>query len=203
MCLRCNTYSEIKSVSRREVEAERQEKGERGTKGEAEKEREKESEEEEEEESGGGAQGGKWCTKKPASTLDGNLKVPGSIPGSSLREIIHPKTTSYIGIMGDRFDLKLIPEFVGSTPVHDWVEKAEQHCLLSGVKNIEHVIPLRLSGGAFTVYQQLSAEKKNRNMRGSRQHYTKRLLSTPPLPGSNLRQEHYIQAKLWTCIWPS
>ena len=28
------------------------------------------------------------------STLDWNLKIPGSIPGSTLREIIHPKTTS-------------------------------------------------------------------------------------------------------------
>ena len=62
--------------------------------------------------------------------------------------------------MGDRFDLKLIPEFDGSTPVLDWVEKVELHCLLSGVKSIEHVIPLRLYGGAFTVYQQLSAEEK-------------------------------------------
>ena len=57
-----------------------------------EREREKESEEEKEE-SGGGTQRGKWCSKKPASTLDWNLKVPGSIPGSTLREIIHPKST--------------------------------------------------------------------------------------------------------------
>ena len=56
------------------------------------REREKESEEKKEE-SGGGTQREKWCSKKPASTLDWNLKVPGSIPGSTLREIIHPKTT--------------------------------------------------------------------------------------------------------------
>ena len=62
--------------------------------------------------------------------------------------------------MGDRFDLKLIPEFNGLTPVLDWVETVELHCLLSGVKSIEHVIPLRLSSGAFAVYQQLSAEEK-------------------------------------------
>ena len=62
--------------------------------------------------------------------------------------------------MGDRFDLKLIPEFNGLTPVLDWVEKVELHCLLSGIKSIEHVIPLRLSGGAFAVYQQFSAEEK-------------------------------------------
>ena len=36
----------------------------------------------------------------------------------------------------------------------------ELHCLWSGIKSIEHVIPLRLSGRAFAVYQQLSAEEK-------------------------------------------
>lgn len=62
--------------------------------------------------------------------------------------------------MADRFDLKLIPEFDGSDPVLSWVEKVELHCQLSGVKNVERVIPLRLTGGAFAVYQQLSAEEK-------------------------------------------
>ena len=58
-----------------------------------EREREKEREEEKEE-SGGGMQRGKWCSKKLASTFKWNLKIPGSIPGSTLREIIHPKTTT-------------------------------------------------------------------------------------------------------------
>ena len=85
------------SVSRQEAETEKRrnrKKGGRGTKGEAQREREREKEsEEEKKESGGGTQRGKWCSKKPASTLDWNLKVPGSIPGLTLREIIHPKTT--------------------------------------------------------------------------------------------------------------
>ena len=72
-------------LKEKKVEEERKEKH-------RESEREKESEEEKEE-SGGGTQRGKWCSKKPASTLDWNLKVPGSIPGSTLREIIYPKTT--------------------------------------------------------------------------------------------------------------
>ena len=107
------------SISRREAEAEKRrnrKKGGRGTKGEAESERESERKGEW---GRGGTQRGKWCSKKPASTLDWNLKVPDSIPGSTLREIIHPKTTSYFGVMGDRFDLKLIPDFNGSTPVFD------------------------------------------------------------------------------------
>ena len=41
----------------------------------------------------------------------------------------------------------------------------ELHCLLSGVMSIEHVIPLRLFGGAFAVYQQLSAEEKQSSER--------------------------------------
>ena len=65
----------------------------RSTERESEREREKESEKEKEE-SVGGTQRGKWCSKKPASTLDWNLKVPGSIPGSTLREIIYPQNYS-------------------------------------------------------------------------------------------------------------
>ena len=37
---------------------------------------------------------------------------------------------------------------------------AELVCRLSGVKNIECVVPMRLSGGAYAVYQQLSEEKR-------------------------------------------
>ena len=60
------------------------------------------------------------------------------------------------------FDPKLIPLFDGTDPgqsVVEWVEKAELVCRLSGVKNIECVVPMRLSGGACAVYQQLSEEK--------------------------------------------
>lgn len=59
-----------------------------------------------------------------------------------------------------KFDLKLIPEFDGSTSVVDWVERVELTCRLCGVKQIELVIPLRLTGGALDVYQQLSDEDK-------------------------------------------
>ncbi len=62
----------VVTFSQREAEAGR------GTKEEAQREREREKEE-----SGGGTQRGKWCSKH----------FPGSIPGSTLREIIHPKTT--------------------------------------------------------------------------------------------------------------
>ena len=61
------------------------------------------------------------------------------------------------------FDPKLIPLFDGTDAgqsVVEWVEKAELVCRLSGVKNIECVVPMRLSGGAYAVYQQLSEEKR-------------------------------------------
>ena len=61
------------------------------------------------------------------------------------------------------FDRKLIPLFDGTDPgqsVIEWVEKAELVCWLSGVKNIECVVLMRLSGGAYAVYQQLSEEKR-------------------------------------------
>ena len=57
-------------------------------------------------------------------------------------------------------DLRIIPEFDGSQPVLEWLEKVELTCRLRSVTELENVIPLRLTGGAFNVYQQLSAEEK-------------------------------------------
>ena len=56
------------------------------------------------------------------------------------------------------FDLKLIPEYDGSATqsVVEWLEKLELVCKLRDVKDVASVIPLRLTGGAFAVYLQLS-----------------------------------------------
>ena len=100
------------------------------------REREKDSRKVEEERKEGCASGvdkrsrlkskGRWFN--PESNSQGDYPVSQNI-------------LQAFGIIGDRFDLKLIPEFNGSTPVPHWVEKVELHCLLSGVKSIEHVIP--------------------------------------------------------------
>lgn len=61
----------------------------------------------------------------------------------------------------DRFDIRLIPEFDGSTTgpaVVEWIEKAEKICKLCKIKEPATVIPLRLTGGAYAVYQQLGDE---------------------------------------------
>ena len=60
--------------------------------------------------------------------------------------------------MGDKFDLKLIPEFDGSGAqgVVEWLEKLELVCKLRVLDDIASVIPLRLTGGAFAVYLQLA-----------------------------------------------
>ena len=61
-----------------------------------------------------------------------------------------------------KFDLKLVPEYNGTTSVVDWLERVDLICKLSGVDKVEQVIPLRLAEGAFDVYQQLSdADKTN------------------------------------------
>ena len=53
-------------------------------------------------------------------------------------------------------DLRLVPEFDGvSQDVAEWIDKLELVCRLKGVHSQENVIPLRLTGGAFSVYQQL------------------------------------------------
>ena len=58
-------------------------------------------------------------------------------------------------------DLRLIPEFDGaSQSVSEWLEKTELVCDLQGVTELQNVVPLRLSGGAFCVYQQLTVEEK-------------------------------------------
>ena len=64
--------------------------------------------------------------------------------------------------MADGMDLRLIPEFdgSGSTPVSEWWEKAALVCQLRGITELEKVIPLRLAGGAFAVYQQLGVADK-------------------------------------------
>ena len=58
-------------------------------------------------------------------------------------------------------ELRLILEFSGDSTqiVVEWLEKAELVCKLRGVA---HLIPLRLTGGAFAVYQQLpDADKQD------------------------------------------
>ena len=58
-------------------------------------------------------------------------------------------------------DLRLIPEFDGiSQPVGEWLEKVELICELRGIKGLHAVVPLRLTGGAFPVYQQLPESAK-------------------------------------------
>ena len=59
-------------------------------------------------------------------------------------------------------DVRLIPEYDGAstTSVVEWLDKVELICKLRGIESLEEVIPLRLTGGAFAVYQQLDEEKK-------------------------------------------
>ena len=61
-------------------------------------------------------------------------------------------------------ELRLILEFggSGSQDVVEWLDKAALVCELRGISKPETVILLRLTGGAFAVYQQLtSADKKD------------------------------------------
>ncbi|KFD56888.1 hypothetical protein M514_02145 [Trichuris suis] len=78
---------------------------------------------------------------------------------------IYVTTTSYRGIreaLGTTklFDLKLIPEFDARG---EWLEKLELVCELSGVADTAQVIPLRLTGGAFAVYQQMTPEDRKQS----------------------------------------
>lgn len=60
-------------------------------------------------------------------------------------------------------ELRLIPEFDGkSADVVEWIEKFEMVCRLRGIRNLQDIIPLRLTGGAFAVYLQLSETQKGK-----------------------------------------
>lgn len=62
----------------------------------------------------------------------------------------------------DSNELRLIPDFSGEGPsVQEWLEKVELVCELRGIKNVEKIIPLRLTGHAFAVYQQLCKKDKD------------------------------------------
>ena len=61
----------------------------------------------------------------------------------------------------DRFNIRFIPEFGGSATgpsVVEWFEKAERICKWYKINEPATVIPLRLTGGAYAVYQQLGDE---------------------------------------------
>lgn len=71
------------------------------------------------------------------------------------------KTAGTLTSDGATLDLRLIPEFDGkSHAVVEWLEKVELVCKLRGITELHNVVPLRLSAGAFSVYQQLSSTDK-------------------------------------------
>ena len=58
-------------------------------------------------------------------------------------------------------DVRLIPDFDGENQrVEEWLQKAELICELRKVTELHTVLPMRLSGGAFAVYQQLGEKEK-------------------------------------------
>ena len=64
---------------------------------------------------------------------------------------------------GKAFDVRLIPEFHGISSdltVSEWLEQVELVCEMCGVDNVERVLPLRLRGGALSVYRQLTRDQR-------------------------------------------
>ena len=59
--------------------------------------------------------------------------------------------------------LKVVPEFGGTGCISEWLEKVKTVCDLNQVteeEDVVYVIALRLTGSAYTVYQQMPARKK-------------------------------------------
>ena len=64
---------------------------------------------------------------------------------------------------GKAFDIQLILEFHGVSSDHsvsEWLEQMELVCKMCGDDNIERVLPLRLRGGALSVYQRLTRDQR-------------------------------------------
>ena len=57
------------------------------------------------------------------------------------------------------FDVRLVPEYDGTTDVVEWFTRATLLCEMRGV-DLMSVIPLRLAGGAFAVWSQLPAQDR-------------------------------------------
>lgn len=54
------------------------------------------------------------------------------------------------------FYVQLIKEFYGSSDITEWLEKVELVCKFRKITGLSSVIPQRLGGGAFAVYQQIN-----------------------------------------------
>ena len=64
---------------------------------------------------------------------------------------------------GKVFDIWLIPEFHGVSSDHtvsEWLEQVELVCEMCGVDNVQRVLPLRLRGGALSVYRRLTRDQR-------------------------------------------
>ena len=61
-----------------------------------------------------------------------------------------------VAAVSTTFDVRLVPEYDGTTDVVEWFTRATLLCEMRGV-DLVSVIPLRLAGGAFAVWSQLPA----------------------------------------------
>lgn len=95
------------------------------------------------------------CRNKPVLCLQRLVEVLPSLERHKLSPAMTDKSEN-------SFDLRLIPEFGGSRgdSVSEWFEKLELVCRLRGVKDLTTVVPLKLTGGAFAVYQHLTDKSK-------------------------------------------
>ena len=91
------------------------------------------------------------------------------------------------------FDIRLIPEFHGSSADHtvsEWLEQVELVCDLCQVENVECIIPLRLRGGALAVYRRLTRVQRSNLER------VKEALTTAFAPDQFVAYEKFVARRL-------
>ena len=90
-------------------------------------------------------------------------------------QVLHERWSSFYGLninvsedtMTDKrlAVMKMVPEYSGEGSVSEWLDKLQAVCGLSKVtdeEDVVYVMVLRLTGGAYTLYQQMPADKKRK-----------------------------------------
>ncbi|KAF0308959.1 hypothetical protein FJT64_019886 [Amphibalanus amphitrite] len=93
------------------------------------------------------------ATTTSAGVMSTAVTVVASVPYVPVMSVAQP-SPAVLAAPSLSFDVRLIPEYDGSADVVEWFSRAELLCQLRGVA-VETVLPLRLSGGAFSVWSQL------------------------------------------------
>ena len=101
---------------------------------------------------------------------------------------------------GKAFNIRLIPEFHGISSDHMVSEWLELVCEMCGVDNVECILPLRLRGGALSVYRRLTCDQRE-DLQQVKRTLLVAFAPDPFVTFDTYVSRHLRLGKLWTNIW--